>query len=57
MNSSITEIKNTLERTNSRLLETEDGICELEDRLVEITAEEQNKAKKKKKKKAARERE
>ena len=38
MNSSITEIQNTLEGTNSRLLEAEDGIYELEDRLVEITA-------------------
>ena len=45
MNSSITEIQNTLEGTNSRLLEAEDGIYELEDRLVEITAEEQDKVK------------
>ena len=51
MNSSITEIQNTLEGTNSRLLEAEDGIYELEDRLVEITAEEQDKGKRMKKKK------
>jgi len=50
MNSSITEIQNTLEGTNSRLLEAEDGIYELEDRLVEITAEEQDKGKRMKKK-------
>ena len=43
MNNTITKIKNTLERTNSTI--TEEHISELEDRMVEITAEEQNKAK------------
>ena len=45
MNNTITEIKNTLEGTNSRITETEEWISELEDRTVEITAEEQNKGK------------
>ena len=44
-NSKITEIKNTLEGTNSRLTEAEKQICELEYRMVEVTAEEQNKEK------------
>jgi len=45
MNNIITEIKNTLEGTNSRITEAEEWISELEDRKVEITAEEQNKGK------------
>ena len=45
MNNTITEIKNTLEGTNSRITETEEWISELEDRMVEITAKEQNKGK------------
>ena len=45
MNNTITEIKNTLEGTNSRITETEEWISELEDRMVEITAEVQNKGK------------
>ena len=40
----ITEIKNTLERINSRISEAEQ-ISELEDKMVEITSEEQNKVK------------
>ena len=36
MNNAITEIKNTLEGTNSRITEAEDRIGELEDRMVEI---------------------
>jgi len=44
-NSTITEIKNTLEGINSRISEAEEGISELEDKMVEITAEEQNKVK------------
>ena len=32
----ISEIKNTLEATNSRITEAEDRISELEDRMVEI---------------------
>ena len=45
MNNTITAIKNTLEGTNSRITEAEKWIGELEDRMVEITAEEQNKGK------------
>ena len=41
-----TEIKNTLEGTNSRITEAEEWINELEDRMMEITDEEQNKGKK-----------
>ena len=39
----ITEIKNTLEGINSRI--SEERISELEDKMVEITSEEQNKVK------------
>ena len=42
-NSTITEIKNTLEGINSRISEAEEWISELEDKMVEITFEEQNK--------------
>ena len=45
MNNTITEIKNTLEGTNSRITEAEERKSELEDRMVEITTEEQNKGK------------
>ena len=45
MNNTITEVKNTLEGTNSRKTEAEEQISELEYRMVEITAEEQNKRK------------
>ena len=45
MNNAITEIKSTLEGTNSRITEAEDRISEVEDRMVEI-----NEAKKKKEK-------
>ena len=38
-------MKNTLEGINSRITETEEQISELEDRVVEITAMEQNKEK------------
>ena len=44
-NNTITEIKNTLEGINSRIYETEEWISELEDKMVEITYEEQNKVK------------
>ena len=44
-NDTITEIKNTLEGINSRISETEEWISELEDKMVEITSEEQNKVK------------
>ena len=45
MNNTITAIKNTLGGTNSRITEVEEWISELEDRMVEITAEEQNRGK------------
>ena len=38
-------MKNTLEGFNNRITEAEERISELEDRMVEITAEEQNKEK------------
>ena len=41
----MTEIKNTLEGINSRTSEAEERISELEDKMVEITSEEQNKVK------------
>ena len=41
----MTEIKNTLEGINSRLSEAEERISELENTMVEITSEEQNKIK------------
>ena len=47
MNNTITEVKNTLEGINSRIIKAEEQISELEDRMVEITATEQNKKKKK----------
>ena len=43
-NSTVTEIKNTLEEINSRISEAE-RISELEDKIVEITSEEQNEVK------------
>ena len=45
MNNAITEMKNTLEGMNSRVTEAEEWISDLEDKMVEITAEEQNKVK------------
>ena len=44
-NNTITEIKNILEGINSRISEAEEWITELEDKMVEITSEEQNKVK------------
>ena len=41
----ITEIKISLEGINSRIFEAEEWISELEDKMVEITSEEQNKVK------------
>jgi len=43
-NNKITEIKNTLEEINSRISEAEWN-SELEDKIVEITSEEQSKVK------------
>ena len=45
MNNTITEMKNTLEGINSRITEAEEQICDLEDRMVEFSAVEQNKEK------------
>ena len=39
-------MKNTLEGINSKVSEAEKWISELEDKMVEITSEEQNKVKK-----------
>ena len=45
MNNAITEIKSTLEGTNSRITEAEDRISEVEDILVEINEAERKKEK------------
>ena len=46
MNNAITEIKITLEGTNSRITEAEDRISDMEDRMVEISEAEKKKEKK-----------
>ena len=46
MSNTITEMKTTLEGINSRITEAEEWTSDLEDRMVEITAMEQNKKKK-----------
>ena len=44
MNNAITEIRNTLQGTNSRITKAENGISDVEDRMVEINeAEKKNK--------------
>ena len=45
MNNTINEIKNSLERINSRITEAEERISDLEDKIMEITTTEQNKEK------------
>ena len=45
MNNTINEIKNSIEGINSRITEAEEQINDLEDKIVEITATEQNKEK------------
>ena len=45
MNNTKNEIKNSLERINSRITEEEEWISNLEDKRVEITTTEQNKEK------------
>ena len=45
MNNTITEMKTTLEGVSSRITEGEEWISDLEDRMVEFTAVEQNKEK------------
>ena len=47
MNNKKTEIKSTLEGTNSRITEAEDRISEVEDRMVGINEAEWEKKKKK----------
>ena len=43
MNNAMTEIKNTLEGTNSRKTQAEERICEVEDKMVEINEGERKK--------------
>ena len=43
MNNAITEIKSTLEGTNSRITEAEERINEVEDRMVEMKQRGKNK--------------
>ena len=45
MNNTIIKMKTTLEGINSRITEAEEQISDLEDRMVEFTAAEQNKEK------------
>ena len=45
MNNTINEIKNSLEGINSRIIEGEERISDLEDKILEITTTEQNKKK------------
>ena len=45
MNSAINEIRNTLEGTNSRIMDAEDRISEVEYRMVEINESERKKEK------------
>ena len=49
MNSTTTEIKNTVAGTNSRITEAEEWVSEMEDRIVKISEAEQNKQKRMKK--------
>ena len=45
MNNAITQIKNTLEGTNSRITEAEDRISEVQDRMLERNEAERGKEK------------
>ena len=45
MNNAINEIKNTLEGTDSRIMEAEDKLSEVEDRMVETNETERKKEK------------
>ena len=45
MNNAINEIKNTLEGTNSRIMEAEDRISKVEDKMLEINEAERKKEK------------
>ena len=51
MNKTVTEMKNILEGSNSRITEAKEQISDLEDRMVEISSMNRIKKKKKKKKK------
>ena len=42
-NNTMNEMKNRLEGINSKIAEAEEWISDLEDKMVEITSEEQNK--------------
>ena len=44
-NSTVTKIKNTLEGISTRISEAEEQISELDDKMLEMTSEEQNKVK------------
>ena len=46
MHNAITEIKSTLEGTNSRITEAEDRISEVEDRMVALNEAERKKEQK-----------
>ena len=45
MTNAINAIRNTLEATNSRIMQAEDWISEIEDRMVEIKESERKKEK------------
>ena len=45
MENTVKEMKNTLEEVGSRITEVEEWICDLQDRMVEASAAEQNKGK------------
>ena len=47
MNKAITEMESTLKGTNNRIIEEQDKISEMEDRMVEINEAERKKEKKK----------
>ena len=44
-NNTIPDIKNTLEGINSRISEAKEPVSELEDKMVEITSDRQNRVK------------
>ena len=46
MNNAITENKSTLEGTSSRIIQAEDRVSEVEDKMVEINEAERKKEKK-----------
>ena len=50
MNNAINEIKNSLERNNSRITEAENRIREVEDRMVEVNEAERKNVKRNKRK-------